>query len=274
MCQACQACSAHAQEWGFFGFSTFLRVGSSSSCSRCSGFFFLAGARYMQCDTPAPTYTISRLAARSSGVFRSSILHKAVQASECICCPQENKPATKERGIHRDSRRLDKIRFVFGSINRSIHLILSFPSDKSDIGSCAIDQQDRGRQAILSRFRALPGAMPISSGHSERQQSQALVRAFVIWKSVLLLVVAGSSLGGPPYDTSTTLVSPRALDFNESALDLGTKLTRWDAIYFIENARRGYLFEQEWAFGSGLPFLISTVIRGKSIFFFITPSPF
>ncbi|KAK8131785.1 hypothetical protein PG984_008223 [Apiospora sp. TS-2023a] len=103
--------------------------------------------------------------------------------------------------------------------------------------------------------------MLISSGHSERQQSQALVRAFVIWKSVLLLVVAGSSLGGPPYDTSTTLVSPRALDFNESAFDLSTKLTRWDAIYFMENARRGYLFEQEWAFGSGMPFLISTVTR-------------
>ncbi|KAK8018958.1 GPI mannosyltransferase 2 [Apiospora marii] len=103
--------------------------------------------------------------------------------------------------------------------------------------------------------------MLISFGHGEGQQSQALVRAFVIWKAVLLLVVAGSSLGGPPYDTSTTLMSPRALDFNESALDLGTKLTRWDAIYFVQNARRGYLFEQEWAFGSGMPFLISTVIR-------------
>lgn len=115
--------------------------------------------------------------------------------------------------------------------------------------------------------------MLILSGHSEGQQSQALVCAFVIWKSVLLLVVAGSSLGGPPYDTSTTLMSPRALGFNESALDLGTKLTRWDAIYFVQNARRGYLFEQEWAFGSGMPFLISTVIRGKS-FLINNPSPF
>ncbi|KAK8068669.1 GPI mannosyltransferase 2 [Apiospora phragmitis] len=103
--------------------------------------------------------------------------------------------------------------------------------------------------------------MLISSGHSERHHSQTLVRAFVIWKSILLLVVVGSSLGGPPYDTSTTLLSQRALDFNESALDLGTKLTRWDAIYFVQNARRGYLFEQEWAFGSGMPFLISTVIQ-------------
>ncbi|KAK8084246.1 GPI mannosyltransferase 2 [Apiospora hydei] len=111
--------------------------------------------------------------------------------------------------------------------------------------------------------------MLISSGHSEQQRrhphghghGQALVRAFVLWKSVLLLLVVASSLGGPPYDTSTTLVAQRALDFNESALDLGAKLTRWDAIYFVQNARRGYLYEQEWAFGSGMPFLISTVVR-------------
>ncbi|KAK8045614.1 GPI mannosyltransferase 2 [Apiospora rasikravindrae] len=111
--------------------------------------------------------------------------------------------------------------------------------------------------------------MLISSGHGEQRphhdgygHGQALVRAFAIWKSVLLLLVVASSLGGPPYDTSTTLVAQRALtDFDESALDLGTKLTRWDAIYFVQNARRGYLFEQEWAFGSGMPFLISTIVR-------------
>ncbi|KAK8878729.1 GPI mannosyltransferase 2 [Apiospora arundinis] len=98
--------------------------------------------------------------------------------------------------------------------------------------------------------------MLISSGHR-----QTLVAAFVAWKSILLLLLIGSSLGGPPYDTSTTLISQRALGFNESVLDLPSKLTRWDAIYFIQNARRGYLFEQEWAFGAGMPILISSVIR-------------
>ncbi|KAK8097578.1 GPI mannosyltransferase 2-like protein [Apiospora kogelbergensis] len=95
-----------------------------------------------------------------------------------------------------------------------------------------------------------------SSGHR-----QTLVGAFVLWKSVLLLLVVGSSLGGPPYDTSTTLLDRRARGFDESALDLGTKLARWDAIYFVQNARRGYLFEQEWAFGAGMPTLIASVVR-------------
>lgn len=92
---------------------------------------------------------------------------------------------------------------------------------------------------------------------------RGLIAVFVAWKALLLLVALGSAIG-PAYDTSTTLQLQQASAFDESALDLGTRLTRWDAIYFIENARRGYLFEQEWAFGAGLPTLIATVVRGKS----------
>ncbi|RYP62476.1 hypothetical protein DL771_009720 [Monosporascus sp. 5C6A] len=87
---------------------------------------------------------------------------------------------------------------------------------------------------------------------------QSLVVAFASWKALLLAIVIGSSVG-PAYDTSSTLISPVISSPNESALDIATKLTRWDAIYFVQAARRGYLFEQEWAFGGGLPTVISFI---------------
>ncbi|RYP31536.1 hypothetical protein DL767_005714 [Monosporascus sp. MG133] len=84
------------------------------------------------------------------------------------------------------------------------------------------------------------------------------VVAFASWKALLLAIAIGSSVG-PAYDTSSTLISPVISSPNESAFDIATKLTRWDAIYFVQAARRGYLFEQEWAFGGGLPTVISFI---------------
>ena len=70
----------------------------------------------------------------------------------------------------------------------------------------------------------------------------SLAAFYVLWKFLLLLVAIASP--GAGYDTSTTLLSqPQSL--------LTSKLVRWDAIYFTEVAHRGYLFEQEWAFGWG-----------------------
>jgi phosphatidylinositol glycan class V len=43
------------------------------------------------------------------------------------------------------------------------------------------------------------------------------------------------------------------------------KLTRWDAIYFFKAAHRGYLFEQEWAFGWGFTRVIAIVTAGKGL---------
>ncbi|RHZ56633.1 hypothetical protein CDV55_100326, partial [Aspergillus turcosus] len=72
---------------------------------------------------------------------------------------------------------------------------------------------------------------------------------------------------GPGYDTSTTL---GRLNRNATNADrdepfiailrvVSTKLTRWDAIYFTEVASRGYVFEQEWAWGLGFTKLINFV---------------
>jgi hypothetical protein len=92
---------------------------------------------------------------------------------------------------------------------------------------------------------------------------RVLTLYFVAWKLLLLLVVFCAP--GPGYDTSTTLLGLEPVPTNTSN-DNGNvgrseprailplllqKLVRWDAIYFVKIAERGYLFEQEWAFGYG-----------------------
>ncbi|GKT77535.1 GPI mannosyltransferase 2 [Colletotrichum tofieldiae] len=85
---------------------------------------------------------------------------------------------------------------------------------------------------------------------------QTLITAFVAWKALLLAIALGSAVA-PSYDTSTTLMLQR----NESDVSIVTRLTRWDALYFTQSARRGYVFEQEWAFNAGLPVIVSGLVK-------------
>ncbi|KAI1419852.1 GPI mannosyltransferase 2 [Xylaria sp. FL1777] len=88
---------------------------------------------------------------------------------------------------------------------------------------------------------------------------------FIAWKAFLFTIALGSGVS-PAYDTSSTLLSRDQDTYHESAFDLATRLTRWDAIYFVQASRRGYLFEQEWAFASGLPTVISFLSKVLSYF--------
>lgn len=87
---------------------------------------------------------------------------------------------------------------------------------------------------------------------------------FVAWKVLLLAVAAGSQVS-PTYDSSSSLLilHPRTADDGSLVRRLITRLVSWDAIYFVKAVQRGYLFEQEWAFGSALPTCISLIIRGR-----------
>ncbi|KAK1759611.1 GPI mannosyltransferase 2 [Echria macrotheca] len=81
---------------------------------------------------------------------------------------------------------------------------------------------------------------------------RTLAAAFAIWKVFLVAVVVGSCVGDA-YDTSASLAVSR-----DSIL---TRFASWDAVYFVSIARRGYRFEQEWAFGAGLPVALRGVIQ-------------
>jgi phosphatidylinositol glycan class V len=78
--------------------------------------------------------------------------------------------------------------------------------------------------------------------HPLNRPKYSLITIFIAWKLLLLAIAATSP--GSGYDTSTTLHASANILFP-------TKLLRWDAIYFTQIARRGYLFEQDWAFGWG-----------------------
>ncbi|KAG9696822.1 DUF409 domain protein, partial [Aureobasidium melanogenum] len=100
---------------------------------------------------------------------------------------------------------------------------------------------------------------------------RALACLFVVWKLLLLCVAYASP--GPGYDTSTTLLLARAQSsvtentfLEDFAEQLVTNLVRWDALYFVSVARRGVIFEQEWAWGWGYTKflgLVSKVLPGK-----------
>ena len=101
---------------------------------------------------------------------------------------------------------------------------------------------------------------------SATERRSILVKAFLAWKALILSLVLVTTFV-PSYDTSTSLALNLPADHTPnsplpSSLGdaLASRLTRWDAIYFTSIAHRGYLFEQEWAFGPGLPYLVSKVV--------------
>ncbi|KAK3381500.1 glycosyltransferase family 76 protein [Podospora didyma] len=101
---------------------------------------------------------------------------------------------------------------------------------------------------------------------------RTLIAAFVVWKLFLFAIAAGSYAVGDAYDTSASLAvrnkyasgSSSSSQLNLLGRGLIARFASWDAVYFVSIARRGYRFEQEWAFGSALPLVIRGILRGLS----------
>lgn len=95
---------------------------------------------------------------------------------------------------------------------------------------------------------------------ARRRPIRSLILTFATWKALLLLIALCSP--GPGYDTSTTLFLRDTQLPGPLTYVIG-KLTRWDAIYFVKAATRGYRYEQEWAFGWGFTRLIALCTAGE-----------
>ncbi|KAF2465406.1 mannosyltransferase [Lindgomyces ingoldianus] len=92
-----------------------------------------------------------------------------------------------------------------------------------------------------------------------------LLLAFLAWKALLILLAAFCP--GPGYDTSALILSAdnslRRLRSQSLSLSsrLSLNLFRWDALYFVKAAQRGYIYEQEWAFSWAYTRILSAATR-------------
>lgn len=89
---------------------------------------------------------------------------------------------------------------------------------------------------------------------------------FLGYKAILILICTLSSFLYV-YDTSTSFVLKQPENILQQII---TSLMRWDNVYFVTLAHRGLLFEQEWAFGPGFPYLVrlftDSIFFGKSLY--------
>jgi phosphatidylinositol glycan class V len=96
-----------------------------------------------------------------------------------------------------------------------------------------------------------------------------LFLVFIAWKTLLILLATCSP--GPGYDTSG-LIALTEEDHARSSIQpsslidrLALSHLRWDALYFVKAAQRGYLYEQEWAFSRVYSFILQTVKNCRSL---------
>ncbi|KAM0451460.1 hypothetical protein ACHAO4_006135 [Trichoderma viride] len=94
----------------------------------------------------------------------------------------------------------------------------------------------------------------------ETSPTYSLVAVFAAWKAFLLSIALGTSVSHD-YDTSTSLFFEHLYGAGVNASALATKLTRWDALYFMQAAHEGYTYEQQWAFGAALPVAVDGILR-------------
>ncbi|PVI04131.1 glycosyltransferase family 76 protein [Periconia macrospinosa] len=98
---------------------------------------------------------------------------------------------------------------------------------------------------------------------------KVLLGSIVLWKCLLLAVAALAP--GPGYDTSALILANPELNryekFENSTIlgNSALKLFRWDALYFVEAAKRNKVYEQEWAFSWAYSHILRRATERKSV---------
>ncbi|KAF2707007.1 glycosyltransferase family 76 protein [Pleomassaria siparia CBS 279.74] len=104
--------------------------------------------------------------------------------------------------------------------------------------------------------------MSNTSNYLHRKLARRLIPIFVAWKCCLLLLAAFSP--GPGYDTSSLILLNTSANRHDELQSLSRcerfalRIFRWDALYFVKSAQRGYVHEQEWAFSWAYSYLVNT----------------
>ncbi|KAH7238982.1 GPI mannosyltransferase 2 [Fusarium tricinctum] len=112
---------------------------------------------------------------------------------------------------------------------------------------------------IINYTRSLSSTrLKMSFLNHESHPILSLTAAFTAWKGLLLAIALGASVG-PDYDTSTSLFFDVVHGAKTPVPALATRLTRWDALYFMHDAVKGKVYEQEWAFGIGMPAAVRSI---------------
>ena len=114
---------------------------------------------------------------------------------------------------------------------------------------------------------------PLALFYHHPLQSPRLTLVLLFLLTRLIYLTIALLTPSPAYDSSTNLILPPPQDtsgistcWNLTLLTkLAERLTRWDAIYFVKISERGYIREQEWAFGWGWTRVMGVVGRGKKL---------
>lgn len=105
----------------------------------------------------------------------------------------------------------------------------------------------------------------VSTNSSSVGNSGAVALAAALSRITLCVLAVAVNLLCVPYDTSTNAILLRSapkllpdtnyLPFVDSERVLNA-FVRWDAVYFLSIAEKGYIYEQDFAFFPGLPFFM------------------
>lgn len=153
---------------------------------------------------------------------------------------------------------------IVPNIKQLQHQIAQTPAFPRDI-------ERKRRSSTLIRAASATPTMALPLITPQTHPLRSLIVLFTAWKTLLLAIALGAASVSPGYDTSTDLFFAHLGSGDDGVVEpplLARQLTRWDALYFVHAAaskQGGKVYEQEYAFGTGLSSIINLLARLLSL---------